>query len=158
MAAGHSRFKQRRGRTVQRRTFSRQEPFSAAGRLLTVLSCFPLLPGRRCHGRSGRRRTILQREGFLLFCAYKRLPYRWYAQDRRSQSGTLRFGERKGDDASIEIASGRSPEYQPHSVRNACIGSMRDALHAGTRQASVATASNVAATAAKIAGSRGWVP
>src|SRR6185312_5661962 len=35
-----------------------------------------------------------------------------------------------------------------YSVRNACMGSMRDALHAGTMQESAATPSNVAATAA----------
>ena len=46
----------------------------------------------------------------------------------------------------------------PYSVRNACIGSIRDALHAGTRQASPATASSVAATVAKILGSSGRVP
>lgn len=45
-----------------------------------------------------------------------------------------------------------------YSARNACIGSIRDALHAGTKQASAATTSSVAATAAKITGSRGWVP
>jgi len=45
-----------------------------------------------------------------------------------------------------------------YSVRNACIGSIRDALHAGTKQASAATTSSVAATAAKIAGSSGRVP
>ena len=46
----------------------------------------------------------------------------------------------------------------PYSVRKACIGSIRDALQAGTRQASAATRSSVAATAAKIAGSSGRVP
>jgi hypothetical protein len=51
--------------------------------------------------------------------------------------------------------SPRSPFY---SVRNACMGSIRDALHAGTTQATAATASSVAATAAKIAGSSGRVP
>ena len=45
-----------------------------------------------------------------------------------------------------------------YSVRNACIGSIRDALQAGTKQASAATTSSVAATAAKIAGSSGRVP
>jgi hypothetical protein len=51
--------------------------------------------------------------------------------------------------------SSRSPF---HSVRNARIGSIRDALHAGTTHARAATASSVAATAAKIAGSSGRVP
>ena len=45
-----------------------------------------------------------------------------------------------------------------HSVRNACMGSIRAALQAGTRQASAATASSVAVTAAKIAGSSARVP
>src|SRR5437667_12470931 len=45
-----------------------------------------------------------------------------------------------------------------YSVRNACIGSIRDALHAGTRQARAATTSMDAATDAKIAGSSGRVP
>src|SRR6266851_1291316 len=45
-----------------------------------------------------------------------------------------------------------------YSVRNACIGSIRDALHAGTRQARAATTSMEAATDAKIAGSSGRVP
>jgi hypothetical protein len=44
-----------------------------------------------------------------------------------------------------------------YSVRNACMGSRRDARQAGTVQASVATSSNIAATAAKTAGSSGWV-
>jgi len=59
-----------------------------------------------------------------------------------------------GDRALIESASsdGGTSAY---SVRNACMGSIRDALHAGTRQASAATISSVAATAAKIAGSNG---
>ena len=55
----------------------------------------------------------------------------------------------------ITTADGGTSAY---SVRNACIGSMRDALHAGIRQASAATTSSVAATAAKIAGSSGRVP
>jgi len=45
-----------------------------------------------------------------------------------------------------------------YSVRNACIGSIRDALHAGTRQAMAATTSMDAVPDAKIAGSSGWVP
>jgi hypothetical protein len=45
-----------------------------------------------------------------------------------------------------------------YSVRNASIGSILDALHAGTRQASVATPSSVAATLTKIVGSSGRVP
>src|SRR6266550_482891 len=45
-----------------------------------------------------------------------------------------------------------------YSIRNACIGSIRDALHAGTRQARAATTSMDAATDAKIAGSSGRVP
>jgi len=45
-----------------------------------------------------------------------------------------------------------------YSIRNACIGSIRDALHAGTRQARVATTNMDAATDAKIAGSSGRVP
>ncbi len=49
------------------------------------------------------------------------------------------------------------PPGAVYSVRRARIGSIRDALHAGIMQASVATASSVAATAARIAGSRGLV-
>jgi hypothetical protein len=45
-----------------------------------------------------------------------------------------------------------------YSVRNACIGSIRDALHAGNRQASADTTSSVAATVAKIVGSSDRVP
>lgn len=55
----------------------------------------------------------------------------------------------------LPLANGGKSAY---SVRNARIGSIRDALHAGTRQARAATNSSVAATAAKIAGSNGWVP
>jgi hypothetical protein len=40
-----------------------------------------------------------------------------------------------------------------YSLRNACIGSIRDAFHAGIMQASAATASSIVATAVKIAGS-----
>src|SRR5579863_7679555 len=51
-----------------------------------------------------------------------------------------------------------SLEARPYSVRKACMGSIRDALHAGTRQARAATANRVAATDAKTAGSSGLVP
>lgn len=66
-----------------------------------------------------------------------------------SQSdGLLCFTQRRFD-------NGRTSAY---SVRNACIGSIRDALHAGIRQARAATNSSAAATAAKIAGSKGRLP
>jgi hypothetical protein len=45
-----------------------------------------------------------------------------------------------------------------YSVRSAFIGSIRDALHAGIKQASAATTSMDAVTDAKIAGSSGRVP
>ena len=69
-------------------------------------------------------------------------------------------------DRSLGSAISLQPRFQkyrvlrmlPHSVRNARIGSIRDALHAGTRHASTDTTSRVAATAAKIAGSSGRVP
>ena len=44
-----------------------------------------------------------------------------------------------------------------YSALNACIGSRRDARHAGTVHANAATASSVAATAAKTAGSSGLI-
>jgi hypothetical protein len=47
---------------------------------------------------------------------------------------------------------------RPYSVRSAWIGSMRDALHAGIKQASTATAISIAAALANAAGSSGWVP
>ncbi len=67
---------------------------------------------------------------------------------------------RKTETASTRVFRDAEPSVLalPHSVRNACIGSIRDALHAGTRQASPATASSVAATVAKILGSSGRVP
>ena len=68
------------------------------------------------------------------------------------------FGERIGDFGFRLEFSGTDFANTTHSLRNACIGSIRDALHAGTRQASTATTSRVAATAAKIAGSSGRVP
>jgi hypothetical protein len=45
-----------------------------------------------------------------------------------------------------------------HSVRNARMGSILDARHAGTKQARAAIPNSVAATAAKIAGSSARVP
>src|SRR5260370_28208235 len=68
---------------------------------------------------------------------------------------------RKTETASTRGILGAEPgvlALPPYSVRNACIGSIRDALQAGTRQASPATASSVAATLAKILGSTGRVP
>ena len=68
---------------------------------------------------------------------------------------------RKTETASTRVFFDAEPgvlALPPYSVRNACIGSIRDALHAGTRQASPATASSVAATVAKILGSSGRVP
>ena len=50
---------------------------------------------------------------------------------------------------------GAECELRAYSVLRACIGSRRDARHAGTRQAIAATVSRVAATAAKTAGSNG---
>jgi hypothetical protein len=44
-----------------------------------------------------------------------------------------------------------------YSALNACIGSRRDARHAGTIHANAAAASSVAATAAKTAGSSGLI-
>jgi hypothetical protein len=46
---------------------------------------------------------------------------------------------------------------EPYSVLSACIGFIREARHAGTRHASAATSSNVAATAANTSGSSGCV-
>src|SRR5258708_37989296 len=45
-----------------------------------------------------------------------------------------------------------------YSVRSACIGSNRDALHAGAKQARTATANSVAVTPERTTGSRGFVP
>ena len=44
-----------------------------------------------------------------------------------------------------------------YSLLSACIGSRREARHAGTMQANAATANSTAATAAKTAGSSGLI-
>ena len=83
-------------------------------------------------------------------CAFKSAYPAKIAASRRSMSAlAIMHGLR-----SASSDGGESP----YSVRKACIGSIRDALQAGTRQASAATSSSVAATAAKIAGSSGRVP
>src|SRR5438445_8194624 len=82
----------------------------------------------------------------------------WIARDppRTPKSGNLSaavFAECVGDDTPIESASGELAGRSAYSALNACIGSRRDARNAGTIHANAATASSVAATAAKTAGS-----
>ena len=52
----------------------------------------------------------------------------------------------------------RSKKYAPYSLRSACLGSIREALQAGTAQASAAMTSSVAMAATKTVGSNGRVP
>jgi hypothetical protein len=51
-----------------------------------------------------------------------------------------------------------SPYTLSYSVRSACIGSSREARHAGARQARTATANRVAITPERTTGLRGLVP
>jgi len=105
-------------------------------------------PGLRCAQRDLLHRA--ESEGL-----------RRHAQRRRSlweSTPSRNFSSRS--------ACGRSPTaawtattaaISAYSLLNACIGSRRDARHAGTVHAIAATASSVAATTAKTAGSSGLI-
>jgi hypothetical protein len=82
--------------------------------------------------------------------------FRFEVQGHRNQgpaSQSRRLPERKPGPGDV-----RAPALlRGYSVLSACMGSTRDARHAGNRQATAATASSSPATAANTQGSSGCV-
>ena len=83
---------------------------------------------------------------------------------RAAEDPGLRMADRRGAE---RISAGHLPtrlsgrhsvEVSDYSIRNAVIGSRRDARHAGTAQATAATASSMMLTTAKTTGSSAVVP
>ena len=104
---------------------------------------------------------LLSLHGAILLPLSRRLT-RQRGREQRDQSHWLSLCSGRNDDNTAKIARPEIHRHIPifarsYSALSACIGSSRDARHAGTIHANAATASSVAATAAKTAGSSGLI-